>query len=101
MRTIAVEDTSLTAEDLAAMAQQEVVILTRKGNPLVCVTKLRGSDWESVSLASNPKFIELIENSRRSYRKHGGISLGQIRHSLGLKPARKPAAKRRRGKSTG
>ncbi len=98
MKTVAVEDTTLSAEDLATMAQKEIVILTRKGDPLVAVKKVSGSDWESVSLANNPKFIALIEASRRSYREQGGISLDEIRREFGLRPRRKAGATRRSGK---
>jgi hypothetical protein len=98
MKTIAVEETILTAEDLATMAEKEVVVLTRKGNPPVAVKNLSGADWESVSLANNPRFIALIEASRRSYREQGGISLDAVRKKLGLKQRPGTAAKKRSGK---
>lgn len=94
MKTVAMENMTLTAEELAAMAQKEPVILTRKGHPVAAVKDLRGSDWESVSLANNPKFIELIEASRRSYRKQGGIGLEEIRQQFGLRAKAKVGGKR-------
>jgi hypothetical protein len=97
MKTIAVEDTTLTAQELATMAKKEPVILTRNGQPLVAVKDLAGSDWETVSLANNPKFIAIIEASRRSYRKDGGIPLEQVRKELGLKP-RSTATTKPRGR---
>lgn len=100
MKTVAVEDTTLSAEDLARMAEQEPIILTRNGQPLVAVKDLSGSDWESVSLAHNPKFIAIIEESRRSYREQGGISLEEVRKELGLKPPRRAPGKRRGAKKT-
>jgi len=36
--------------------------------------------------AHNPRFAALIEQSRRSYRDEGGISLEQLRRELGLEP---------------
>jgi hypothetical protein len=90
MKTVAMEDTTMTAEELAKMAEKEPVILTRKGQPLVAIKDISGSDWETVSLANNPQFIAIIEASRRSYREKGGIPLDQVRRVLGLK-ARKPA----------
>jgi hypothetical protein len=99
VKTIPLEDTTLTAEDLAAMAQRELVVLTRKGAPLVAIKNLSGSDWESVSLANNPEFIALIEASRRSYRKQGGTSLSGIRQEFDLAPRGKTATKRRGGRS--
>ena len=98
MKTVAVEDTTLTAEQLVAMARQEVVIVTRKGSPLVAVRDVSGSDWESVSLANNAKFVALIEESRRSYREQGGITLDEIRKEFDLKPGKKTAVRRARSK---
>ena len=99
MKTVAVEETTLTARELATMARREIVVLTRKGNPLAAVKDLSGTDWESVSLANNPRFIALIEASRRSYRRSGGITVDEIRQQLRLKPKRKMAASRRSGKN--
>lgn len=98
MKTVAVEDTTLTAEDLARLAENEPIILTREGQPLVSVKGLSGSDWESVSLANDPTFIAIIEESRQSYRKQGGISLTEIREELGLRKRRKTSGKRREAK---
>ena len=85
MRVIPLETSDVTAPELAAMAKHGSVILTRKGKPVAAVKDLAGSDWESVALANNPKFIALIERSRASYREKGGIPLGDIRKELGLK----------------
>jgi hypothetical protein len=70
------------------------VILTRAGKPIAAVKDVSGSDWESVSLANNPRFIELIELSRRAYERDGGIPLAEVRKRLGLKPLRRKKAKR-------
>jgi hypothetical protein len=52
-------------------------------------------DWESVSLAVNPKFMEIIERSRASARAHGCIPLEEVRRKHGLKPRkiRRPRAR--------
>src|SRR5438132_10308183 len=84
MNTVDLEKTTLTILDLAELAKQGPVILTRDGKPLVAVKDLAGSDWESVSLANNPRFLALIAESRRSYREDGGISLDEVRRELGL-----------------
>ena len=100
MKTVAMEDTALTAKDLAAMAKKEPVILTRKGNPLVAIKNVSGSDWEAVSLANNPKFIALVEASRRAYRERGGIGLSDLRRELGLRKKLRTAV-RPQGKKKG
>jgi hypothetical protein len=84
MKIVPLEGTTMTVSELADLAQGEAVILTREGNPLVSVRCMTGSDWESASLAHNPRFAELIERSRRSYREQGGIGIEQMRLELGL-----------------
>jgi DNA-binding HxlR family transcriptional regulator len=41
-------------------------------------------DQGSIALAQNPRFRAIIEESRRSYREQGGISLEDLRRELGL-----------------
>src|SRR4051794_39494676 len=98
MKKVDLDKTVLTALDVSKLAKNGPVILTRHGKPLAAVKDLSGSDWESVSLANNPQFLALIEESRRSYRQEGGISLQDIRRELDLKagPQRRPAQKRKK-----
>jgi hypothetical protein len=57
--------------------------------PMATNRRQSASDGESVVLANNPQFQALIEESRASYRKHGGISLDEIRREFGLKKPRR------------
>ena len=41
------------------------------------------TDWESIALATNPKFLAIIESSRNSRKP--GLSTEQMRRRLGLK----------------
>jgi len=84
MKVVPLEGTTLTVPELVELTRNEAVILTRDGQPLVAVRDVSGSDWESASLASNPRFKALIEQSRRSYQDRGGIGIEQLRRELGL-----------------
>jgi len=90
VKVIPLEKTGVTLPEAAELARAGPVILTRNGKPLAAVKNLTDTDWESVSLANNPRFRELIEESRRSYREEGGIGLHDLRKELGLKP-KKPS----------
>ena len=96
MKLVALEKTDLTLPDAAELARGGTVILTRDGKPLAVIKDLSGSDWESVALASNPQFRALIEESRRSHREQGGISLQHLRNDLGLKAPRQPTKRKRK-----
>jgi len=61
-------------------------VVTKRGKPLLAVMPLtKYDDWESVSLATNPKFMAIIERSRATARAHGCIPLEEIRSTYGLK----------------
>ena len=60
------------------------MILTRDGQPFVSVRDVNGSDWESTSLAHDPKFAALIRKSRDSHQEEGGIGMEALRRELGL-----------------
>jgi hypothetical protein len=84
MKVIAIENINVTVPDLEELVKEGTVILTRDGQPVLAVKDASGSDWESVSLASSPRFRAIIEESRRSYKEVGGVGLEDIRRSLGL-----------------
>jgi len=62
MKLLAIEETKKSIAQIAQMAKNGPVILTRRGKPMVAVKDLSGKDWESISLASNPEFMAIIEN---------------------------------------
>jgi hypothetical protein len=103
MKVVPLDETTLTLSALADMAKDGTVILTRKGRPLVAVKDVSGSDWESLSLASNTQFMALIEESRRSHQEQGGMGLQQLRRELRLDGDGRPSRgsqgrlKKRRG----
>jgi tetratricopeptide (TPR) repeat protein len=41
-------------------------------------------DAETIALANNPKFLEILERSRQRHQAEGGISLEEMRRRLGL-----------------
>ncbi len=84
MKVLPSEETTLTVPELAELVKEGPLILTRNGQPWLTVKDVSESDWESISLASNPRFRDLIEESRRSYREKGGIRLEDLRRELGL-----------------
>ena len=84
MKVIRMEGSSLTVPELAEMVKKGTVILTQNGQPLLAVKDVSGSDWESVSLASNPRFMAIIDESRRSNIESGGVGLNELRRELGI-----------------
>jgi hypothetical protein len=99
MKLVAVEKTDLTLPQVAKMAREGPVILTRNGKPIVAVKDISHSDWESLSLANNPRFRTLIEESRRAFQNEGGTRIEDFRRELGLRE--KPRRRSRKKGSAG
>jgi hypothetical protein len=96
MKIIPLEKASVTLPEVAELARSGTVVLTRNGKPLAAVKDLADADWETVSLANNPQFRKLIEESRRSYREVGGIALEDLRKELGLQPRKVSRPRKKR-----
>jgi PHD/YefM family antitoxin component YafN of YafNO toxin-antitoxin module len=44
---------------------QEPLIFTERGRPVVALISVRDADAESLGLSMNPKFLAIVERSRR------------------------------------
>jgi hypothetical protein len=53
-------------------------------NPLAASMAIENADWETISLSNNPKFLEILERSRKRPREEGGISSDEMRRRSGL-----------------
>jgi hypothetical protein len=82
MKTIDVAEATDTLSDYARKGLKEALVVTRRGKPLLALTPIRRGDWESIAVATNPKFLAIIERSRRSRRP--GLSTEEMRRRLGL-----------------
>ncbi len=67
--------------------KKEPVILTRGGRPVAALVAIENADVETATLSTHPKFLALIERSRRRQKSEGGISSKEVRRRLGLKQA--------------
>jgi hypothetical protein len=77
--------TELDTKRLLAMADRETVVVTRNGRPFRALFALRGQDWESYVVSRSPVFKRAVARARRSYRKHGGVSLEEVKKRYGIR----------------
>lgn len=66
MKQIGVERANL--ESCVSQAQQERLVLTRKGRPVALLIGIEGMDAEQVELGSSDRFWKLIAKRRRQRR---------------------------------
>lgn len=83
MKVIRIEDAKRSLADYAAESE-EAVVVTVNGKPVAALMPLENADLETVSLSTNPKFMKIIERSRKRQRKEGGVSSDEMRRRLGI-----------------
>jgi prevent-host-death family protein len=83
MKVIRIEDANRSLADYAAESE-EAVVVTVNGKPVAALMPLENADLETVSLSTNPKFMRIIERSRKRQRKEGGVSSDEMRRRLGI-----------------
>jgi PHD/YefM family antitoxin component YafN of YafNO toxin-antitoxin module len=80
MKTIDIAEATGTLSECAKNGLKEALVVTRRGKPLLAVTPINEDDWESIALADNPRFLAIIERSRRSRKP--GLSTEEMRRRL-------------------
>jgi prevent-host-death family protein len=84
VKTIDISKATGQLRDYAENARSEVVVVTRRGKPVAAVVGVDELDLESLSLSTNPQFVEIIASARRRLDKEGGIPAAEVRRRLGL-----------------
>ncbi len=95
MKTVELAEATASLSEYARRLRKEAVVVTLRGKPLATLSAVpEGADWESLAIATHPKFLAIMERSRASHREHGGISPDEMRRHFGIKPKSKAKAKR-------
>jgi prevent-host-death family protein len=84
MKTIELNQATASLAEYAREVKTEPVLLTQHGSPVAALVSLENMDQESLSLSTNPQFMEIIEQSRARLAAEGGISSDEMRRRLGL-----------------
>jgi hypothetical protein len=77
----------------ATRAGRETVVVTVRGKPVIAVVSLEGVDAESLAVSTSPKFLGIIERSRKRHADEGGISAKDVRRLLGLEKKKRAKSK--------
>ena len=91
MRTVELGQATTPLAEYVRRARKEGVVVTLRGKPVATVPE--GADWESLAIGMHPKFLAIMERSRRAHREQGGISPDEMRRHFGIKPKRKAKRK--------
>ena len=95
IQTIELGDATPALAQYARQVAERPILVTENGEPIAVLVLPRDVDLESLSLATNPWFMAIIQRSRAQAAAGQTIPMEEMFRSLGLdddtaKPARKP-----------
>jgi antitoxin (DNA-binding transcriptional repressor) of toxin-antitoxin stability system len=95
MRTVEMAHATASLSEYAEKARREgAVVVTLRGKPIATLSAVpKGADWESLLVGAHPKFLAILERSRKAHREQGGISPDEMRRHFGIKPKPKRKTK--------
>jgi prevent-host-death family protein len=82
MKTVSVRDLQKRLRECVDAAQEDRIVIPRRGKPAAVLVEVEGADWETVVVETNASFWRLIEKRR----KQPTMSLADMRKKL-QKPA--------------
>jgi prevent-host-death family protein len=82
MKTIELKDANASLAEYVKRMEGEEITIVHKGVPLAVLAPVGNDDYESVELSTNPKFIEMLERSRKRLREEGGIPAEEMRKTF-------------------
>ena len=82
MKRIDIGNNDFSLRQLMELASIEPVVLMENGVPRVALVGVDEDTIESFALSNNPDFLAIIERSRESYRRNGGIAIEDLRREL-------------------
>lgn len=78
MGAVTARDLQKKVKECVDTAQEERVVITRRGRPAAILVGVEGKDWEDVVLQTSPAFWKLIDQRR----KQPTISFKELRARL-------------------
>ncbi len=98
MMVLDVSEATASLGKFAKEMQHDPVVVTIDGQPVAALVPISGMDLETLAVGTSPKFLDIIERSRRRHEAEGGISSEEMRRRLGLPPFEEPKPKARKRK---
>jgi antitoxin (DNA-binding transcriptional repressor) of toxin-antitoxin stability system len=85
MKKLAIGKATASLAQYARELNGGPLVITEQGHPVAALVPVAGIDLESLTVGTNPKFLEIMERSRRREKNQGSLSIEAVRHRLGLK----------------
>ena len=79
MKTIDLSDATEPLAEYVKRMEGEEITIVHKGVPLAVLRPAGNDDYESVQMSTNPEFIALLEQSRKSIQEGRSLSTEEVK----------------------
>lgn len=82
MKSVELKNANAALRAYAAELATGPVVLTRSGKAVAALVRIRQTDVESLLVSESPVFKRIVERSRASYRRSGGLTRAEMEKRL-------------------
>ncbi len=87
MKFVALRELKINPSKVIDEAGKDGVVITRNGKPAAALIYLDEDLLDDFIIARHPTLLKELEESRRDYLEHGGVSLKEVRKKLARRRA--------------
>ena len=84
MKKVEIKDATGELGPYAAHVEEGPVMVTENGRPVAALVPVENTEVETVSLCTDPRFMDLIERSGNRQEAEGGIAGAEMRRRLDI-----------------
>jgi hypothetical protein len=82
MKTLELKNTDAAIRQYEAELSQGPLVFTRGGKAVAALVRIRQADLESLLVSESPALRRIVQGSRQSYRRSGGLTREQMEQRL-------------------
>ena len=82
MKSVELTEATAALKDYAEQLTQEPIVVTRGGKAVAALVRLQPSDLESFLVSESPTFKRIVQRSRASYKRGGGLTRKELEERL-------------------
>jgi PHD/YefM family antitoxin component YafN of YafNO toxin-antitoxin module len=82
MKTIDLKKAQKPLSEYANECNDEILILKSNDKPVAAIVSLKNVDMESISLSTNPEFMQIINKSRKDFKSGKKISIEAMKNKI-------------------
>jgi PHD/YefM family antitoxin component YafN of YafNO toxin-antitoxin module len=82
VKTIEISTAKKPLSDYAKEIDEDIIVLTSDDKPVAAIVSLKNVDPESLSLSTNPEFLEIIERAREEFKSGKKLSLEEMQQEV-------------------